>query len=132
MAKKDFSKRIQKRWRTKVEKELEKRKRDAAAFASGLSVTFILSHDDEKRIHPMKNFLESADSRETDQEIIDAIWWLANEDEAKAERIWQDPTNEEMLAIWERVTKNGLVPAYEFCWGESGSHWADWRIIAGE
>jgi len=70
-------------------------------------------------------FLRSAGSRETDLKIIEAIWWLSGKDETRAERIWQDPTNEEMIAIWERVTNNGLRPSNEFCWGKAGSAWAD-------
>lgn len=72
----------------------------------------------------MTTFIESAASRETSVEIMDAILWLARGNEAEAVRIWEEPTDKEMLALWERVTKNGLVSADEFCWGAAGSDWA--------
>ena len=83
------------------------------------------------------NFIDTADARETSQEIMSAILWVArgrdaeriwadpSEDETEAERIWAAPSEAEMLAIWERVTKNGLIDASEFCWGASGSDWAN-------
>ena len=72
----------------------------------------------------MISFIECASSRETSVEIMDAILWLARGDETEAVRIWEAPTDREMLALWERVTKNGLVSADEFCWGAAGSKWA--------
>ena len=83
------------------------------------------------------NFIDTADARETSPEIMSAILWVARgcdaeriwfalgEDETEAERIWADPSDAELLAIWERVTKNGLINASEFCWGASGSDWAN-------
>lgn len=71
----------------------------------------------------MTTFIESAASRETSVEIMDAILWLARGNEVEAVRIWEDPTDKEILALWERVTKNGLVSADEFCWGAAGSDW---------
>jgi plasmid stability protein len=71
----------------------------------------------------IQHFIDSGDSRETSPEIMEAIADLAK-NPAEAERIWQDPTEEEDLAIWERVTKNGLLPADDFFWGEMGSAWA--------
>ena len=67
-------------------------------------------------------FLHSGDSRETSQEIINAIWSISKTD---AERIWSEPDQDELLAIWEIVTKNGLLPATDFCWGASGTQWGD-------
>ena len=64
-----------------------------------------------------------ADGRETSNEICEAILKIATNNEDAA-RIWQDPTESEMLAIWERVTKNGLLTAADFCWGAAGSCWA--------
>lgn len=69
-------------------------------------------------------FLSSADSRETSRELMDAILYVAGGDEAVAVRVWEDPTEAEALAVWERVTNNGLTPSNEFCWGVSGSAWA--------
>ena len=73
----------------------------------------------------MKTFIETGDSRETSKEIMDAIVFVAGGDSAEAVRIWEEPTEAELLAIWERVTQNGLHDASEFCWGCEGSKWAD-------
>jgi len=72
----------------------------------------------------MTDFIESGDSRETSREIIEAIWFVSSQNEQEAVRIWEDPTEAEALAIWKRVTKNGLVLSSDFCWGEAGSGWA--------
>ena len=72
----------------------------------------------------MSKFIESANSRETSPEIMEACLWLARDDEDAAVRIWEDPTEPELLAIWERVTNNGLIPSEDFCFGAAGSQWA--------
>ena len=57
-----------------------------------------------------------AHSRETDIEVAKAIFEIASgEDEADA--IWEDPTEEQWIAIWEIVTKNGLLDGNDFPWG---------------
>ena len=68
----------------------------------------------------MGNFVTSADSRETDTEIMKAILKL---DSGNPERIWSDPTQAETIAIWEIVTKKGSIPSTDFCWGVEGSKW---------
>jgi hypothetical protein len=70
-------------------------------------------------------FLHSGDSRETSQEIINAIWSLSQWDELAAERIWTEPDQNELLAIWEIVTGNGSRAATDYCWGASGNQWGD-------
>lgn len=72
----------------------------------------------------MTTFIESAASRETSVELMEAIYFVAGRNDADAVRVWEDPTEAELLAIWERATKNGLVSADEFCWGASGANWA--------
>ena len=72
-----------------------------------------------------KKFLETADSRETSIELMASILAVADGNEAQAVRIWEDPSEAEMLAIWERVTQNGFHDASEYCWGAEGSKWAD-------
>lgn len=72
----------------------------------------------------MSKFLSSADSRETSAELMQAILYVAGRDETEAVRIWEAPSESEMLAVWERVTKNGLLQANEFCWGAAGHDWA--------
>ena len=70
-------------------------------------------------------FLTSGDSRETSQEIINAIWSISNKTDIDAERIWENPNPDELLAIWETVTKNGLLLATDFAWGASGYQWGE-------
>lgn len=70
------------------------------------------------------SFIGLSESLETSKEILEAIDWLALGNDSEAKRIWNDPTAEEMIAIWERVTKNGLIEPEEFLWGESGKNWA--------
>jgi hypothetical protein len=72
----------------------------------------------------MCNFIESANSRETSKEIMEEILWLAAGNEDEAVRIWEEPTEPEMIAIRERVTQNGLIDSEEFCWGYEGTKWA--------
>jgi hypothetical protein len=67
-------------------------------------------------------FLDSGDSRETSQEIINAIWSISKTD---AERIWSEPDQDELLAIWEIVTGNGSRATTDYCWGASGTQWGD-------
>ena len=51
----------------------------------------------------MSKFIESSESRETSVELMEAILYVAGSEDA-AERVWEDPTAAEALAIWERVT----------------------------
>lgn len=74
---------------------------------------------------PIMTFLHSGDSRETSPEIIAAIWTISNKSDADAERIWSEPDPDELLAIWEIVTKNGLRAAADYYWGASGYQWDD-------
>ena len=62
-------------------------------------------------------FLQESESRETSPEILEACWWAAAGDYPEAVRVWEDPTDDESLEIWARVTNNGLRPASDFCWG---------------
>jgi hypothetical protein len=72
-----------------------------------------------------ESFLLSAESRETSISIMTAIWSIAHpKTYEEATRIWEDPTNEEFLAIWEIVTGNDLRPSTDYCWGDCGSNWA--------
>lgn len=72
----------------------------------------------------MTTFINTADSRNTSAELLDAMLYIANGDETVADRIWQDPTEAEIIAIYERVTKNGLIDPAEFKWGACGTGWA--------
>ena len=73
----------------------------------------------------MSNFIETADSRETSTELMEAILFAADGNEARAEQIWADgPSDAELVCIVERVTKNGLHETTDFVWGAAGEQWA--------
>ncbi len=78
----------------------------------------------EQAENAANKFVESADAKETSTEIMEAILYTAGGDGTQAERIWGDPTESEMIVIWERVTKNGLNNSSEFFWGAEGNSWA--------
>ena len=65
------------------------------------------------------------DNIATSWEIVEAITSLSRD----VIQTWESPTDTELLAIWERVTKNGLISASQFVWGASGNHWADGLTI---
>lgn len=69
-------------------------------------------------------FLQESESRETSPEILEACWWAAAGDYPEAVRVWEDPTDDESLEIWSRVTKNGRIPSSDYCWGAAGRQWA--------
>lgn len=71
----------------------------------------------------MSKFIESAASRDTSVELMEAILYVAGSEDA-AVRVWEEPTEPEALAVWERVTKNGLNDSTDFVWGAAGSNWA--------
>ena len=74
----------------------------------------------------MSNFIQTADSRETSPELMDAIYQVAGESEAKAEDIWENgPNGGELVAIIEIVTNNGMHETTEFVWGSMGENWAN-------
>lgn len=68
------------------------------------------------------DIINEAESRETSVEIMQAIAEISRS-YSDAVRIWENPTNPELVAIFERVTKNGLIDSTEFCWGVNGSNW---------
>jgi hypothetical protein len=76
------------------------------------------------------NFIETADSRETSRKIMEAIRAVAGSETA-AVRVWEAPSYEEALAVWERVTNNGNTDSTDFCWGAAGSAWAAAKGIEG-
>lgn len=69
-------------------------------------------------------FIATADSRETSVEIMRAIAQIARSAE-EAKNIWEFAGDRELVAIIEIVTGNGREDATDFCWGASGSRWAD-------
>lgn len=71
----------------------------------------------------MTQFTATADSRETSPEIMEAIWTVSGKNEAEAVRVWEDPSEEEVTAIWEIVTSNGVRKSSDYTWGANGSRW---------
>ena len=69
------------------------------------------------------NYENLADSLETSVEIIEAIGYITDDDEQDMMAIWESPSVEELRAIWERVTGNGLKDSTDYFWGEQGSNW---------
>lgn len=72
----------------------------------------------------MSKFIETAASRETSTELMEAILKVANGDESEAERIWEDASDAELVAIVEIVTNNGMYETTDFVWGSAGEAWA--------
>ena len=66
----------------------------------------------------MREYEQLADSLRTSEEVLEAIMDLETEDRGYRS-IWDDPTREEVIAIWERVTGNGNRDAQDFFWGDS-------------
>lgn len=69
-------------------------------------------------------FVATSDSRETSVEIMRAIAEIARSVE-EAENIWESVDDRELVAIVEIATGNGREDTRDFCWGASGSRWAD-------
>lgn len=63
-----------------------------------------------------------AQTHETDDRIAEAIGYLADGDTNVAERIWQEPTDDEIIEIWERATRHGLYDDREMQWGVQTLH----------
>lgn len=59
-----------------------------------------------------------ASSRETSTEVAEAIFSIAR-NETEAQRIWEDPDNAEIVAVAEIVTKNHMLDAADYQWGEN-------------
>lgn len=74
---------------------------------------------------PKRLFVETAESRCTSPELMEAIFAVSGKDETRSVQIWGDgPSEDEMVAIVEIVTKNGRLSAYDFYWG-SHYHWSE-------
>ena len=72
----------------------------------------------------MTSFIETAASRETSEELMEAILRVAGNDENRATKIWEDgPTDAELVAIVEIVTGNGRTKTTDYCWGAAGTQW---------
>jgi len=61
-------------------------------------------------------FIETATSRETDVEVMQAIASIASSD-SEADAIWDAPTDEQVQQI------RSIVGDGDYCWGAAGSRW---------
>ena len=59
---------------------------------------------------------QRADCRNTIKEVAEAILFVASNEE-DADRLWQDATDEEIRAVWEYATDNGLHDDSDLYWG---------------
>ena len=68
-------------------------------------------------------FIDSAEIRATDLQILQVILYLADGDEAEAERIWRSPTNMELVDAFVMLTERRLDPE-ALRWGPLGYLWS--------
>jgi len=68
-------------------------------------------------------FTDSAEMRATDLEILQVLLYLADGDEAEAERIWSTPTNVELVEVFVMLTERRLDPE-ALRWGPLGYLWS--------
>jgi len=66
--------------------------------------------------------------RTTSPEIMEAIAFVAKSNADEAERIWEDPTLEQLTQVWQIVTHGGEIESTEFCWGASGRAWFNFYL----
>lgn len=76
-----------------------------------------------------------AQTHETDERIAEAIVaCLANGELDTAERIWQNPEDYELMAIWQHATDSGRLDDTAMQWGVSTLHeivgQRAWSVIA--
>lgn len=72
----------------------------------------------------MSKFIESAESRETSPELMEAIFEVAGGDEELAEQIWENgATRSQRDQIISIVTADGSSTE-DFNWGAEEDHWA--------
>lgn len=64
----------------------------------------------------MQDFISTTASLYTSVDIIDAITYIAPDEEA-AVRIWDEPTRQEVIAIWLLVTRDGEISSDNFFLG---------------
>lgn len=72
----------------------------------------------------MSDFLKSADSRATSPEIMRAIYEVSGGDEDHAVKIWEEPDNTEIRAVFMAVAANTAEDPRAYRWGASGNDWA--------
>jgi len=68
-------------------------------------------------------FLQTAEVRETDLQILEVILYLADGDEQEADRIWREPTNLELIDIFVILSERGTDPE-TMRWAPLGYLWS--------
>jgi hypothetical protein len=71
----------------------------------------------------MVKFIDSAEARATDLQILEVILYLADGDETEADRMWRSPTNLELIDIFVMLTERQLDPE-SLRWGPLGYLWS--------
>ncbi len=72
----------------------------------------------------MQDFISTTASLTTSVDIIDAITYIAP-DEEEAVRIWDESTRQEVIAIWLLVMRDGEISSDNCFWGALGTCWGD-------
>jgi hypothetical protein len=103
--------------RGEVEKMALDKRRDSWAFEAVLRVLDNQPPSEDEEQFMTDDLKHWAAVRETDETVAEAIHYVAGGDTSNAARIWCNPSDAEWLAIWERVTRNGLTDASEYRWG---------------
>jgi hypothetical protein len=99
----------------KIEAEMEGLVEGTAAWDAALAGAAIVEEvEEEEEVFDLDQW---ALSHETDLEIAAAIFNLCDGTASAMGRIWQAPSREEWLSIWERVTSNGLFKGSDYQWG---------------
>ncbi len=72
---------------------------------------------------PIVTFIDSAQARDTDPQVLQVILHLADGNEGEAERIWRAPTNMELIEVFVLLTERKLDPE-SLRWGPLGYLWS--------
>lgn len=57
-------------------------------------------------------------------EIINAAYSIKNGVFEKVNKLLNDPTYDDIEAVWEKVTHHGHLNPKKFVWGDAGKKWA--------
>lgn len=73
----------------------------------------------------MRTFIDTAESRETSRELMEAIYAVAGYNDELAERIWEEgPNTEQLFGIVGLLARHNTSPD-DFVWGASGTDWTN-------
>ena len=87
---------------------------------------FLNSINNDDIYNAAVEFVESADSRQTSPELMEAIFQTAGFHAEAAVSLWENgPTDAELVSIIEIVTNKGQNgDTTDYVWGAEGSSWA--------